>query len=157
MASPMSCLPSYEPSGYLEVPPHSLYTQHEEWLAFLLTTYSNFDGDSADSEVKTLVDLILTAIQKARSIAKKTRHVANQYSSLTNQIARLEPRLQDAKSRSQEHLYLSTWNQLQVYSEVQEMFARYTMELSTKMMDHWIAVDNLHEEFLERHIEDFEE
>ena len=151
----MTSLPDYiqvEPSEVENLPTTNLISNISNWLQFLSSTYSHFSPDTADPEVMTLVDTILSAVQSARSILHKTQYTTQQYCLLTNQITRLETRLKRSTAQSQGCHSISIWNQLQVYSHVQQMYLLNAKRLSVQLVEHWIAISNLHdEEFQDLH------
>lgn len=137
----------------LQIPPNSLYTSVEEWLQSLRSSYEEIESsDLADSEVCDFVSNIRSNVTSSLQNLRRTQFVSKQYILLSDRISHLQSRLSSIKSRQRYDLYYSVWNQLQVFKGVRVAFKKHLIKLSVKMVDSFLAVDNLHEQFIDCYV-----
>lgn len=138
----------------LHIPPPSLFVSVQNWLRCLQSSYSLIEAsNAADANVLDFVADIRHKLLSSFRCLTKTKYAVGQYLILSDRISHIESRLSSIKTKERYDLYYSFWNQLQVYQGVRAVFKKCLIKLSVQMVDSFIVVDNLHEEFLDSFID----
>lgn len=130
------------------LPPAAMYENLNTWLDQLVCTYTELISDGHDdADVIKLAQKVITNVSSTRRLLQKVQFAVRQHNLLDARVLLQESRTSRTEQLCEPHH--ATWNQIQVYKGLREVYGRCVTKLSVQLVDSFLLTDNTHELFLD--------